>query len=64
MAAALEARVLLLDHRVVAFARSLPQSMKIRGGQGKWLLREVLNKYVPKSLVERPNLGFGVPIDH
>jgi asparagine synthase (glutamine-hydrolysing) len=63
MATSLEARVPLLDHRVVAFAASLPLSMKIRDGQGKWILREVLYKYVPRDMVERPKMGFAVPID-
>jgi asparagine synthase (glutamine-hydrolysing) len=62
MAVSLEVRVPLLDHRVIEFAARLPQSMKVRGGQGKWLLRRVLSRYVPKKLTERPKQGFALPI--
>lgn len=63
MAVGLEARVPLIDHRVVEWSFHLPMNYKIRQGQSKWILRQVLYKHVPKELIERPKMGFGIPLD-
>jgi len=63
MAVSLESRAPFLDHSVVEFAWSLPVSMKIANGVGKRLLRRLLDRYVPRELVERPKKGFGVPLE-
>lgn len=62
MANSLETRVPLLDHRVVEFAWSLPLELKIRNGTGKWVLREMLYRHVPREMIERPKKGFSVPL--
>src|SRR5262249_39600242 len=62
MAVSLEARVPILDHRVIEFACRLPLSLKIHDGCGKWILRQLLYRHVPATLVERPKMGFGVPL--
>lgn len=64
MSTRLETRVPLLDHRVVEFAWSLPDSIKYHNGIGKWPLKQLLYKYVPQSLVDRQKMGFGVPLEH
>jgi asparagine synthase (glutamine-hydrolysing) len=63
MGVGLETRVPLLDHRVIEFAWRLPMAMKLRGGRGKRLLRRVLYQYVPRHLIERRKMGFGIPLD-
>jgi asparagine synthase (glutamine-hydrolysing) len=63
MAASLEVRVPLLDHRVVEYTTKLPDSLKYRNGEGKYILRRLLSRYVPSNMFERPKMGFGVPID-
>lgn len=62
MAVSLENRIPLLDHRIVEFAAGLPDSFRFREGQGKWILRQVLYRRVPRAIVERPKMGFSVPI--
>ncbi len=62
MAVSLESRVPFLDHSVFAFAWRLPRHQKVRNGTGKWILREVLARYIPRPLFERPKMGFGVPV--
>jgi asparagine synthase (glutamine-hydrolysing) len=62
MAVSLEARVPLLDHELVEFAWRIPLSLKICGGQGKHILRQVLYRYIPRKVVERPKMGFGIPL--
>ncbi|MCF7968594.1 MAG: asparagine synthase C-terminal domain-containing protein, partial [Methylococcaceae bacterium] len=62
MGISLETRVPFLDHRVVELAWRLPVDLKIRDGQGKWILRQLLYRHVPRELIERPKAGFGIPV--
>jgi asparagine synthase (glutamine-hydrolysing) len=63
MAASLEMRVPLLDHRAVEFAWRLPMNLLVQGGTGKRVLRTLLYRYVPRKLVDRPKHGFEIPVD-
>jgi len=64
MGVSLESRVPFLDHRVIEFAWRLPMEYKLRNGETKWALRQVLYRHVPKALIERPKMGFSIPLDN
>lgn len=63
MAVSLETRAPFLDRDVMEFAWRLPMTMKLRDGKGKWILRQLLDRHVPRALIERPKMGFGIPLD-
>jgi len=63
MSVSLESRIPFLDHNVFAFSSSLPLSYKINKGISKWILREILKKYIPENLINRPKMGFGIPLE-
>ncbi len=63
MASSLETRLPFLDHKLIEYVYKIPHSLKFRNGQGKWILKQILNQHVPKNLTDRPKMGFGVPID-
>tara|TARA_B100001057_G_C22844339_1_gene948368 strand:+ start:840 stop:2795 length:1956 start_codon:yes stop_codon:yes gene_type:complete len=63
MASSLETRAPFLDHKLIEYVFKIPQSLKFRNGSGKWILRKILNQYIPKNMTERPKMGFALPLD-
>jgi len=64
MASSLETRAPFLDHKLIEYVWRIPQSYKLRNGHGKWILKKILGQYVPNNLIDRPKMGFGVPIEN
>ncbi len=62
MASSLETRIPFLDHKLIEYVLKIPHSLKFRNGQGKWILKRILNQYIPKNLTERPKKGFEIPL--
>jgi asparagine synthase (glutamine-hydrolysing) len=63
MSVSLESRMPFLDHNIFAFSSTLPLSFKINNGNSKWILKEILKKYIPENLINRPKMGFGIPLE-
>jgi asparagine synthase (glutamine-hydrolysing) len=64
MGVSLESRMPFLDHEIVEFAWALPERVLVRQGESKWILRQLLDRFVPRNLVERPKAGFAIPVSH
>jgi len=64
MASSLETRSPFLDHKLIEYVWKIPQSYKLRNGHGKWILKKILSQYVPNNLIDRPKMGFGIPIEN
>jgi asparagine synthase (glutamine-hydrolysing) len=63
MSVSLESREPLLDHRLIEYVAQLPDNLKFREGSKKWLLKEIVHQYIPKSVMDRPKMGFAIPIE-
>ena len=63
MASSLETRIPFLNHKLIEYAWKIPNSLKFKNGKGKWILRKILQNYVPENLINRPKMGFGIPLD-
>ena len=63
MASSLVTRAPFLDHKLIEYVSTIPHSLKFNHSQGKWILKKILNQYVPKNLIDRPKMGFAIPLD-